>query len=352
MFQRASYSFSHASLDKYLMTIPDTMRAIAIEQPGGPEVLVEVSEPVPAIDTDDVLIKVATAGVNRPDVLQRQGLYPLPPDASALPGLEVAGEVVAIGKNVKRWSVGDNVMALTHGGGYAEYCRVNAAHCLAVPPRLSLIEAAAIPETFFTVWYNVFMRCRMTAGETFLVHGGSSGIGTTAIQLAKARGCTVITTAGSDEKCRFCEELGADMAINYKAADWQKQVRDFTDGSGVDVLLDMVAGPYMQKNLDSMALEGRYCIIAFLQGPTAELNMRVVLGRRLTVTGSTLRPQSIADKAAIAAQVSEHVLPLLAAGTVKPVIDSTFSLTDAAAAHELMESSKHKGKIVLVVGNG
>ena len=334
------------------MTIPDTMRAIAIEQPGGPEVLVEVEESVPAVGDEDVLIKVATAGVNRPDVLQRQGLYPLPPDASPLPGLEVAGEIVATGKDAQRWSVGDSVMALTHGGGYAEYCAVNEAHCLAVPPRLSLIEAAAIPETFFTVWYNVFMRCNLAAGETFLVHGGSSGIGTTAIQLAKAHGCTVITTAGSNEKCRFCEDLGADKAINYTTADWPKKVRDFTDGRGVDVLLDMVAGPYMQKNLDSMALEGRYCIIAFLQGPTAELNMRVVLGRRLTITGSTLRPQSVAEKAAIAAEVGEHVAPLLADGTVKPVIDSTFSLGDAAAAHELMESSKHKGKIVLVVGSG
>ena len=334
------------------MTIPDTMRAIAVEQPGGPEVLVEVTEPVPSIGDDEVLVKVATAGVNRPDVLQRQGLYPVPPDASPLPGLEVAGEVAAVGKAVNRWSVGDSVMALTHGGGYAEYCRVHEAHCLAVPPRLSLIEAAAVPETFFTVWYNVFMRCNLAAGETFLVHGGSSGIGTTAIQLAKAHGCNVITTAGSNEKCRFCEDLGADKAINYKTADWPKKVRDFTDGRGVDVLLDMVAGPYMQKNLDSMALEGRYCIIAFLQGPRAELNMRVVLGRRLTVTGSTLRPQSVAEKAAIAAEVSEHVLPQLGDGTVKPVIDSTFSLGDAAAAHALMESSKHKGKIVLVVGNG
>lgn len=334
------------------MTIPDTMRAIAIEQPGGPEVLIEVSEPVPAIGDDDVLVKVATAGVNRPDVLQRQGLYPVPPDASRLPGLEIAGEVAAVGTAVKRWSVGDNVMALTHGGGYAEYCRVNEMHCLAVPTKLSLIEAAAVPETFFTVWYNVFMRCGLAAGETFLVHGGSSGIGTTAIQLAKARGCTVITTAGTNEKCRFCEDLGADKAINYRSADWPKKVRAYTDNRGVDVLLDMVAGPYMQKNLESLALEGRYCIIAFLQGPTAELNMRVVLGRRLTITGSTLRPQSVTEKAAIAAEVSEHVLPLLSDGTVKPVIDSTFSLGDAAAAHELMESSKHKGKIVLVVGSG
>jgi putative PIG3 family NAD(P)H quinone oxidoreductase len=285
-------------------------------------------------------------------VLQRQGLYPLPADASPLPGLEVAGEIVAMGAAVKRWSVGDSIMALTQGGGYAEYCRVNEGHCLAVPAKLSLIEAAAVPETCFTVWYNVFMRCGLTAGETFLVHGGSSGIGTTAIQLAKAQGCTVLTTAGSDEKCKFCENLGADIAINYRTQDWQELVGEFTDGRGVDVLLDMVAGPYMQKNLDSMALEGRYAIIAFLQGPTAELNMRVVLGKRLTVTGSTLRPQSTADKTFIADNVSENVLPLLETGQVKPIIDSTFSLQDAAAAHELMESSKHMGKIVLVVGQG
>jgi putative PIG3 family NAD(P)H quinone oxidoreductase len=332
------------------MTIPDTMRAIAIDKPGGPEVLVNVTEPVPQIGDADVLIRVAAAGVNRPDILQRQGLYPLPADASQLPGLEVAGEVVAVGSSVGRWSVGDTVMALTHGGGYAEYCCVNEGHCLAVPAKLSLIEAAAVPETFFTVWYNVFMRCRLKKGETFLVHGGSSGIGTTAIQLAKAHGCKVITTAGSNEKCRFCEELGADKAINYRTQDWQRMVRETTDGRGVDVLLDMVAGPYMQKNMDSMALEGRYAIIAFLQGPTAELNMRVVLGRRLTITGSTLRPQSIDEKSQIARQVENHVLPLLGSGEVGPIIDSTFSMNDVAAAHELMESSRHKGKIVLVIG--
>jgi putative PIG3 family NAD(P)H quinone oxidoreductase len=332
------------------MTIPDTMRAVTIDKPGDPEVLVMTTEPVPTPGDEDVLVKVATAGVNRPDILQRQGLYPVPADASQLPGLEIAGEVIAVGAAVDSWSVGDNIMALTHGGGYAEYCRVNQGHCLPVPSRLSLIEAAAIPETFFTVWYNVFMRCGLAAGETFLVHGGSSGIGTTAIQLAKAHGCTVVTTAGSAEKCRFCEELGADKAINYRREDWQKVVGDFTSGKGVDVLLDMVAGPYMQKNLDSMALEGRYAIIAFLQGPKAELNMRVVLGRRLTITGSTLRPQTDEEKSVIATEVRDNVLPLLESGTVKPIIDSTFSLTDAAAAHELMESSKHKGKLVLVVG--
>jgi len=332
------------------MTIPETMRAIAIDRPGEPEVLVPVTEAVPVPGDEDVLIKVATAGVNRPDVLQRQGLYPVPADASHLPGLEVAGEIVAVGAAVDNRSVGDNVMALTHGGGYAEYCRAHQGHCLPVPARLSLIEAAAIPETFFTVWYNVFMRCDLAAGETFLVHGGSSGIGTTAIQLAKAQGCTVITTAGSAEKCRFCEGLGADKAINYGREDWQQVVKEFTGGKGVDVLLDMVAGPYMQKNMDSMATEGRYAIIAFLQGPKAELNMRIVLGRRLTITGSTLRPQSNREKSLIADQVRDKVLPLLESGAVKPVIDSTFSLNDASAAHELMESSQHKGKLVLVVG--
>jgi len=330
--------------------LPKTMRAVSISEPGTPDVLQPVSEPVPELTGNDVLIKVVAAGVNRPDVLQRQGLYPLPPDASPLPGLEVAGEVVATGSGVTRWREGDSVMALTHGGGYAEYCRVDETHCLAVPGALTMIEAAAVPETYFTVWYNVFMRGRLAAGETFLVHGGSSGIGTTAIQLAKAFGCTVLTTAGSDEKCCFCESLGADKAINYQTEDWQQVVKETTNGRGVDVLLDMVAGPYTQKNLDSMALEGRYVIIAFLQGPKAELNMRIVLGRRLTITGSTLRPQTIEEKAVIAGGVAEQVLPLLESGQVKPIIDSTMPLEQAAAAHDLMESSRHMGKIVLTTG--
>jgi len=330
--------------------IRNTMRAVSISEPGPPDVLHSVSEPVPEPGSNDVLIKVSAAGVNRPDILQRQGLYPVPADASSLPGLEVSGEVVATGSGVTRWAVGDSLMALTHGGGYAEYCCSNEGHCLAVPDSLTPIEAAAIPETFFTVWYNVFMRCHLAAGETFLVHGGSSGIGTTAIQLAKAFGCTVITTAGSEEKCRFCEELGADKAINYRTEDWQQIVRNVTGSRGVDVLLDMVAGPYMQKNLDSLAIEGRYAIIAFLQGPRAELNMRVVLGRRLTITGSTLRPQSIEEKTSIAGSVGDHILPLLGSGQVRPIIDSTFPLHEAAAAHELMESSRHMGKIVLTVG--
>ncbi len=329
--------------------LPAEMRAVAIREPGPPDVLECVSTALPETGASDVLVRVAAAGVNRPDVLQRQGKYPVPAGASTFPGLEVAGRVAAAGKDVTRWKPGDNVMALTHGGGYAEYCSVHEDHCLPVPKPFSMTEAAAIPETFFTVWYNVFMRCHLTTGETFLVHGGSSGIGTTAIQLARTFDCKVITTAGSDEKCRFCERLGADKAINYRTEDWQRVVRDYTEGRGVDVLLDMVAGPYMQKNLDSMAREGRYVIIAFLQGPSAELNMRVVLGQRLTITGSTLRPQTTEEKASIANAVARSVLPLLESGEVRPVIDSTFPLADAAAAHELMESSRHIGKIVLTI---
>lgn len=326
------------------------MKAISIDAPGAADALVPTSMPLPEIGDSEVLVRVRAAGVNRPDVLQRQGLYPVPPDASPLPGLEIAGEIVATGRSASRWSVGDSVMALTHGGGYAEYCVVHEDHCLPIPSKLSMIEAAAVPETFFTVWYNVFTRCRLGDGETFLVHGGSSGIGTTAIQLAKTRGCKVFTTAGTNDKCRFCEELGADLAINYKTDDWQKRVLEATESRGVDVILDMVAGTYMQRNLEALAVEGRYGIIAFLQGPTAELNMRVVLGRRLTITGSTLRPQSVEAKSRIASDVRKQVLPLLESGIVKPVIDSTFSLHDAAAAHRLMESSQHKGKIVLVTG--
>ena len=326
-----------------------TMKAIAISEPGPPDVLRLADVAVPEPTGNQVLIRVAAAGVNRPDVLQRLGMYPVPADASPLPGLEVSGEVVANGPQSGRWATGDAVMALTHGGGYAEYCVVDERHCLPLPAALSPVEGAAVPETFFTVWYNVFMRGGLAEGETLLVHGGSSGIGTTAIQLAKAFGCEVLTTAGSDEKCRFCETLGADKAINYRTEDWQAVVAAYTEGRGVDVLLDMVAGPYMQKNLDSMARDGRYVIIAFLQGPTAELNMRVVLGRRLTITGSTLRPQTNDEKAAIAAGLAADVLPLLESGGIKPIIDSSFQLGEAAAAHELMESSRHMGKIVLNV---
>jgi putative PIG3 family NAD(P)H quinone oxidoreductase len=326
------------------------MRAIAISEPGAPEVLQAISVSVPEPRESEILVRVHAAGVNRPDVLQRLGMYPVPSDADPLPGLEVAGEVVAAGAKASRWQSGDKVMALCHGGGYAEYCRVNENHCLEIPVNLSLVEAAAIPETFFTVWYNLFMRARLDTGETVLVHGGSSGIGTTTIQLAKARHASVITTAGTDDKCDFCKDLGADHAINYRENDWEEHIAELTDGKGVDVVLDMVAGPYMQKNMNVLGRDGRYVIIAFLQGSKAELDMRQVLGKRLTITGSTLRPQTIAEKAVIAAELKEHVLPLLESGAVRPIIDSTFPLGDAAKAHALMESSRHMGKIVLEAG--
>jgi NADPH2:quinone reductase len=330
-------------------SIPPMMRAVSITQPGGPAVLRVIDVPVPRPGPSQVLIRVAAAGVNRPDVLQRLGRYPVPPGASPLPGLEAAGEVVAVGGDVTRWQAGDAVMALTHGGGYAEFCVADAGHCLPVPAGLSLLEAAAVPETFFTVWYNVFTRCRLTGGETFMVHGGSSGIGTAAIQLAKAYDCVVLTTAGSDEKCRFCEHLGADRAFNYVSEDWQAGVRETTGGRGVDVLLDMVAGAYTQKNLECLARDGRCSIIAFLKGPRAEVDLRIVLANRLTITGSTLRPQTVAEKAHIAADVERNVLPLLESGRVRPIIHATFPLDAAAAAHELMESSRHMGKIVLTL---
>jgi NADPH2:quinone reductase len=325
------------------------MQAVAIREPGGPDVLVEITVPVPVPGKSEVLVRVNAAGVNRPDVLQRLGLYAVPADANPLPGLEIAGEVVANGESAGRWKIGDKVMALTHGGGYAEYCCVNESHCLPAPSSMSMVEAAAVPETFFTVWYNVFMRAKLQAGETILIHGGSSGIGTTAIQLAKAYGASVITTAGSNEKCDFCKGLGADHTINYKDSDWESLVGELTDGKGVDVVLDMVAGPYMQKNINVLGRDGRYVIIAFLQGPTAELNMRAVLGKRLTITGSTLRPQTTAEKAAIAAELEEKVLPLLESGKVRPIIHATFPLAEAGRAHALMESSEHMGKIVLEV---
>lgn len=323
------------------------MHAVAIREPGGPEVLEVVTSPVPVPREFEVLVKVAAAGVNRPDVLQRLGLYPVPADADPLPGLEMAGTVVACGKNVTQWRTGDRVMALTHGGAYAEYCRVHEGHCLPIPGPLSLEQAAAVPETYFTVWYNAFMRAGLGSGETLLVHGGSSGIGTTAIQLARASGASVITTAGSDEKCEFCLSLGADHAINYKTTDWEAETGKITSGKGVSVVLDMVAGPYMQRNLNVLGHDGRYVIIAFLQGPKAELNMRQVLGKRLTITGSTLRPQTVEEKSAIAMEIREHVLPLLESGQVRPIIDRTFPMQRASEAHALMESSQHMGKIVL-----
>jgi NADPH2:quinone reductase len=327
----------------------DTMQAIEIVEPGGPEVLQLATCEIPEPGEHDVLIRVHAAGVNRPDVLQRQGLYPLPPDASPLPGLEVAGEVTALGAKASVFKVGDRVMALTHGGGYAEYCLAHETHCLPVPQNLSDAEAAAIPETFFTVYYNVFTRGALASGETLLVHGGSSGIGTTAIQLAKAHGCKVLVTAGSDEKCRFCLDLGADVAINYRDDDWDDKALEAGNGTGPDVILDMVAGSYMQRNINILARDGRYVIIAFLQGPTAELNLRAVLGKRLTITGSTLRPQSVEEKAEIAMNLRNDVLPMLESGKVKPIIFDSFPLAEASRAHEMMESSRHMGKIVLQV---
>ncbi|MED5462874.1 MAG: NAD(P)H-quinone oxidoreductase [Pseudomonadota bacterium] len=325
------------------------MRAVSIREPGGPEVLQTNLFPLPRPGPNDVLVRVRAAGINRPDVLQRLGDYPVPADADPLPGLEIAGEVVSTGDDARRWKPGDRVMALTHGGGYAEFCRVNEMHCLPVPAPLSMVEAAAIPETFFTVWYNVFTRGRLAEAESILVHGGSSGIGTTAIQLCKSFGATVIVTAGSDEKCRFCEDLGADYAINYRSTDWEASVTELRGQHGVDIVLDMVAGDYMQKNMNVLARDGRYLIIAFLAGPVATLDMRQVLMKRLTITGSTLRPQSTAEKSTIASNLAENVLPLLESGEVKPVIHSTFPLADAALAHELMESSAHMGKIVLTL---
>ena len=329
--------------------LPTQMDAVAISEPGGPEVLQLLQRPTPTISADEVLIEVHAAGVNRPDCLQRLGLYQVPADADPLPGLEVAGTVVSIGNAVSQWQIGDRVVALTHGGAYAQYCRAHESHCLPVPEALTMVEAAAVPETFFTVWYNAFMRAGLIAGETLLVHGGSSGIGSTAIQLAKARGAKVITTAGSQDKCDFCSTLGADLAINYKSEDWQAQVKEYTDGQGVNVVLDMVAGSYIQKNIDSLASEGRYSMIAFLQGPKAEVNFAAVLRNRLTITGSTLRPRTVAEKGAIAAELATNVWPLFASGNVKPRIYTTFPLEKACDAHTLMESSKHMGKIVLTV---
>lgn len=328
------------------MPLPTTQTVVEITQHGEPDVLVPTSRPVPQPRYGEVLIKLAYAGVNRPDALQRAGLYNPPPGASDLPGLEGAGEVVAVGDGVTGIVLGDAVCALLPGGGYAEYATAPAAHCLPVPAGLSLKQAACLPETFFTVWSNVFMRGGLQAGERFLVHGGSSGIGTTAIQLAAAFGARVFATAGSDEKCAACRDLGAEVAINYRDADFVQVMRDH---DRADLILDMVGGPYMQRNIKALANDGRLVQIAFLQGSKAELNMMEVMTRRLTLTGSTLRPQSDLAKACIADQLSEQVWPLLSAGTVAPVMDQEFDLADAAAAHTRMESSAHIGKIVLKV---
>ncbi len=330
------------------MSLPDRMRGIEITQPGGPEVLRVVELARVVAGPGEVLVKVAAAGVNRPDCLQRAGLYPLPPDASPLPGLEIAGEVVALGAGATRWQIGDKVVALTHGGGYAEYCRAHASHCLPWPSDWTPAEAAGLPETCFTVQHNLFGRAALRADETVLIHGGSSGIGATAIQLAKARGSRVITTVGNEEKRAFCTGLGADLAINYRTQDWLAEVLAATGKRGVDVVLDMVAGPYVEKNLRALAPDGRYAMIAFLQGAKAEVNFGHILGKRLTLTGSTLRPQSVAQKAAIAREVEEQVWPLVAAGAYRTPVFRSFFLSEAAAAHTLMEASEHMGKIVLI----
>ncbi|GGL51702.1 NAD(P)H quinone oxidoreductase [Wenxinia marina] len=323
------------------------MRVIEIGRPGGPDVLTVASREVPKPGPGEVRIRVAFAGVNRPDALQRAGAYAPPPGASDLPGLECSGIVDRIGEGVTDWSEGDRVCALLPGGGYAQYVVTPAAHCLPVPEGLGMKEAACLPETFFTVWSNVFGRGRLQAGERFLVHGGSSGIGTTAIQLARAFGARVFATAGSAEKCAACTRLGAERAINYREEDF---VEVLTAEGGADVILDMVGGDYIARNLKALAEDGRLVQIAFLQGPKAELNLAPLMARRQTITGSTLRPQSVLAKARIAEDLAREVWPLIAAGRVAPVMFRTFPLAEAAAAHALMESSEHIGKIVLEVG--
>jgi len=329
--------------------LPKTMTAIEIPEPGGPEVLVPGTRPVPELVENEVLIAVAAAGVNRPDVMQRMGRYPMPPGITDIPGLEIAGTVAAVGLDVTGISVGDEVCALVAGGGYAEYCVAPAPQCLPVPKGLSMVEAACLPETFFTVWTNVFDRGRLAKGESLLVHGGSSGIGTTAIQLGVALGSTVYVTAGSQEKCTACTDLGAARAINYKTEDFAEIIKEETGGKGVDLVLDMVGADYFARNIDCLADEGRLVQIAVQSGFKAELSLLSIMQRRLTVTGSTLRPRSVNAKAAIASALYKKVWPLLEAGTVKPTIFKSFPLAEASKAHALMESSAHIGKIALEV---
>ena len=323
------------------------MRAVEITQPGGPEVLKPAERPMPAPRENEILVKVAAAGVNRPDVLQRTGNYPVPPGASDLPGLEIAGEVV--GGSTRQFKLGDKVCALVHGGGYAEFCVAPEVQALPVPRGLSLIEAASLPETFFTVWANVYDRARLAPGETLLVQGGTSGIGVTAIQMAAATGNRVFATAGSDDKCAACVRLGAAAAFNYKTQDFEKEILGVTGGKGVNVILDMVGGDYVPKELRCLADDGRLVFIAYLRGPKAELNIDAVMRRRLTITGSTLRPRPVEFKGAIARSLREKIWPLIEAGKIKPEIYRTFPLEQAAQAHRLMESSQHIGKIVLTV---
>jgi len=327
----------------------ETMRHIDHRPGGDADCLRLVEGPVPEPGPQDVLIKVAYAGINRPDVFQRSGSYPPPPDASPLLGLEIAGKVVALGVEVQGWKVGDKVCALTPGGGYAEYCVAPAEHCLPVPAGFSLLEAAALPETYFTVWSNVFDRAKLQAGETLLVHGGTSGIGLTTIQLAKQFGATVFTTVGSSQKAEACQRAGADRVINYHEEDFVDVIKQATDGNGVNVILDMVGGDYIARNLKSLAVEGRLVQIAFLKGSKVELDTSAIMRKRLTFTGSTLRPRSRDEKAGIAKALQSKVWPLLEQGLCRPVIHATFPLAEAADAHRLMESSQHIGKIMLEV---
>lgn len=327
--------------------LPETMTAIEISGAGGPEVLVPTTRPVPQPGAGEILIKVAAAGINRPDVMQRQGSYPPPPGASDIPGLEIAGKIVALGSGVTDLKFGDEVTALVTGGGYAEYCPAPAPQCLPIPKGLDFTQAAAMPETFFTVWSNVFDRGRLQAGESLLVHGGSSGIGTTAIQLAKAMGARVFTTAGSAEKCKACEDLGAERAINYREEDFVAVVKEATGGEGVNVILDMVGGDYIPRNIKALAPDGRLCFIAFLGGSKAEVDFLHVMLKRVTISGSTLRARDVPFKAEIARNLKEKVWPLVEQGKIKPILHATFPLAEAAEAHRLMESSAHIGKIVL-----
>lgn len=330
-----------------MSTLPAHMTAIGIPKPGGPDALVPEQRPLPEPGANEILVNVAAAGVNRPDVAQRTGNYPPPPGASDVPGLEIAGEVVALGAGATRFKTGDKVMALVPGGGYAEYCTAHETHALPVPPSLSMNEAAGIPETFFTVWHNVFERGALNAGETLLIHGGSSGIGTTAIQLAKAFGAQVIITAGSKEKCDACLKLGADHAVDYRNEDFVARTKAATGGAGANVILDMVGGDYIERNYEAAAVEGRIVQIAFLGGARATVNFQRIMLKRLIHTGSTLRARAIEDKAAIARALEAKVLPLLRDGKVKPLMDSVYPLIKASEAHARMESSHHIGKIVL-----
>jgi len=327
------------------------MQAITIPQPGGPEVFEIGQRPTPQPAAGEVLIKVAAAGINRPDIAQRKGIYPPPPGASDIPGLEIAGTITALGEGVGRWHIGDKVCGLVSGGGYAEYCTIPEGQCLPKPENLSFAEAASLPETYFTVWSNVFDRAKLLPGETLLVHGGTSGIGVAAIQMAKALGSTVYITAGSDEKCKFCEQLGATKAINYKTENFRDAIKLLTGSKGVNVILDMVGGDYTPDNIKSLGYDGRLVVISALKGKDATIDLNLITHKRLTITGSALRVRDVAFKSAIARNLERHIWPLLASGQIKPVIYKTFPFGEVADAHRLMESSEHIGKIVLTFGD-